>query len=405
MTNTIKKQAILFLILLGVISLLSDFTHEGARSIYGPFLGLIGASAFVISFTSGLGEFLGQALRIVTGVIADKSQKYWLMMFLGYAVNLLAIPFLMFVNASIWQVAVVLILIERVGKAIRAPAKSALASFTTPHLGAGKAFAIQEVLDQIGAFLGPLFAFAVLSLNQGSELNGYQMTFGFLGIFAIVTLVILVVAWKKYPNPEQFETRTVYQGFKGNKAFIWYMIAISFLALGFIDYPLLAFHIESINAFDVTYIPLLYSLAMGVDAVSALVFGSLYDRFGIRALQISTFIAAFSVPVFFLFNGTWAIIVGVVLWGIGMGAQESILKAVVSSIVSKEKRATAYGIFYSVFGVAWFLGSTLIGAVYGYSILAIVIISLVMELLAVVFMFIFAYTQKREKKRLESQPQ
>lgn len=405
MTSNIKKQAILFLVLLGVISLLSDFTHEGARSIYGPFLGLIGASAFVVSFTSGLGEFLGQALRIVTGVIADKSQKYWLMMFLGYAVNLLAIPFLMFVDASIWQVAVVLILIERIGKAIRAPAKSALASFTTSHLGAGKAFAIQEVLDQIGAFLGPFFAFAVLSLNQGSELNGYQMTFGLLGIFAIITLVILVVAWKKYPNPEKFETRTIYQGFKGNKSFIWYMIAISFLALGFIDYPLLAYHIESINAFDVTYIPLLYSLAMGVDAVAALIFGSLYDRFGIRALQISTFIAAFSVPVFFLFNGVWAIIVGVVLWGIGMGAQESILKAVVSSIVSKEKRATAYGVFYSVFGVAWFLGSTLIGAVYGYSILAIVIISLVMELLAVAFMFIFAYTHKREQKRIEGQPQ
>lgn len=105
MTSNIKKQAILFLVLLGVISLLSDFTHEGARSIYGPFLGLIGASAFIVSFTSGLGEFIGQALRIVTGVIADKSQKYWLMMFLGYAINLLAIPLLMFTNASIWQVA------------------------------------------------------------------------------------------------------------------------------------------------------------------------------------------------------------------------------------------------------------------------------------------------------------
>lgn len=401
MTNTIKKQAIIFLVLLGIISLLSDFTHEGARSIYGPFLSLIGASAFIVSFTSGLGEFIGQALRIVTGVIADKSHKYWAMMFLGYAVNLLAIPLLMFVNAAIWQVAIILILLERVGKAIRAPAKSALVSFTTPHLGAGKAFAIQEVLDQIGAFLGPLFAFAVLSLNQGTELNGYQMTFGFLGIFAIATLVILIVAKKKYPNPEKFETRTTFRGFKGNKAFIWYMIAVSFLALGFIDYPLLAFHIEAIGAFDVTYIPLLYSLAMGVDAVAALVFGSLFDKFGIRALQISTFIAAFAVPVFFLFDGIWAIIVGVVLWGIGMGAQESILKAVVSSIVSKEKRATAYGIFYSVFGVAWFLGSTLIGAVYGYSILAIVIISLVMELLAVAFMFVFTYAQKREKEKMD----
>ncbi len=219
MTGTIKKQAIIFLVLLGFISLLSDFTHEGARSIYGPFLSLIGASAFVVSFTSGLGEFIGQGLRIVTGVIADKSQKYWLMMFLGYAVNLLAIPLLMFVNASIWQVAIVLILIERVGKAIRAPAKSALTSFTSQHLGAGKAFAIQEALDQFGAFLGPLFAFAVLSLNQGSELQGYQMVFGFLGIFATATLVILVISWRKYPNPQRFDTRTVFQSIKGSKTF------------------------------------------------------------------------------------------------------------------------------------------------------------------------------------------
>ena len=403
MTSSIKKQAILFLVLLGVISLLSDFTHEGARSIYGPFLGLIGASAFIVSFTSGLGEFIGQALRIVTGVIADKSQKYWLMMFLGYAINLLAIPLLMFTNASIWQVAIVLILLERVGKAIRAPAKSALTSFTTPHLGAGKAFAIQEVLDQIGAFLGPLFAFAVLSLNQGSELQGYQMVFGFLGIFAIATLVILIISWRKYPNPERFETRTVFKGFKGNKAFVWYMVAISFLALGFIDYPLMAFHMESTGVIAVSYIPLLYSLAMGVDALAALLFGHLFDKFGVKSLQISTFIAAFSVPVFFLFSGLWAVIVGVILWGIGMGAQESILKAVISSVVSKEKRATAYGIFYSVFGLAWFLGSTLIGIVYGYSLLIIVIYSLVMELAAVAFLFIFSFIQKREQKCLEEQ--
>jgi len=403
MTSNIKKHAILFLVLLGVISLLSDFTHEGARSIYGHFLSLIGASAFVVSFTSGLGEFIGQALRIVTGVIADKSQKYWLMMFLGYAINLLAIPLLMFTNASIWQVAIVLILLERVGKAIRAPAKSALTSFTTPHLGAGKAFAIQEVLDQIGAFLGPLFAFAVLALNQGSELQGYQMVFGFLGIFAIATLVILIISWRKYPNPERFETRTVFKGFKGNKSFVWYMVAISFLALGFIDYPLMAFHMESTGVIAVSYIPLLYSLAMGVDALAALLFGHLFDKFGVKALQISTFIAAFSVPVFFLFNGLWAVIVGVVLWGIGMGAQESILKAVISSVVSKEKRATAYGIFYSVFGLAWFLGSTLIGIVYGYSLLIIVIYSLVMELAAVAFLFIFSFIQRREQKRLEEQ--
>jgi MFS family permease len=207
---------------------------------------------------------------------------------------------------------------------------------------------------------------------------------------------------EKYPNPEAFDNRTAFSGFKGNKAFIWYMLAVSFLALGFIDYPLMAFHMEATNAIGITYIPLLYSLAMGIDALAALLFGYLFDKYGVRALQISTFIAAFSVPVFFLFNGLWAIIVGLIFWGIGMGAQESILKAVISSIVSKEKRATAYGIFYSVFGLAWFLGSTLIGIVYDFSILAIVIYSFVMEVGAVLLLFVFSRTQKKTQIQKET---
>lgn len=159
---------------------------------------------------------------------------------------------------------------------------------------------------------------------------------------------------------------------------------------------------EATNAIGITYIPLLYSLTMGIDALAALLFGYLFDKYGVRALQISTFIAAFSVPVFFLFNGLWAIIVGFIFWGIGMGAQESILKAVISSIVSKEKRAMAYGIFYSVFGLAWFLGSTLIGIVYDFSILAIVIYSFVMEVGAVLLLFVFSRTQKKTQIQKET---
>lgn len=387
--NKLKSKAFIFLILLGIISLFSDFTHEGARSIYGPFLGLIGASAFVVSFTSGLGEFIGQALRIFTGIIADKTKKYWTMMIVGYSVNLLVIPLLMFVDASIWQVAVILILLERVGKGIRAPAKSALTSFTTQQFGAGKAFAIQEALDQFGAFLGPLFVFLVLNLNKGSEIDGYHLAFGLLGIFAIITLVILVISKIKYPNPDQFEIKTVEKGFKGSEAFIWYMFAISFLALGFIDYPVIAFHIEKVASIDVIYIPLLYSVAMGIDAIAALFFGYLFDKKGVVALQISIAVSMLFAPVIFLVDGTVALIIGIVLWGVGMGAQESILKAVVATVVSKDKRATAYGIFNSVFGLAWFVGSMIIGALYENSIYLVVIFSLIMETIAIILLFIF----------------
>lgn len=395
--NHNKRNAFIFLLLLGFVSLLSDFTHEGARSIYGQFLGLLGASAIVISFTSGLGEFLGQTLRIGTGIIADKTKKYWTMMFIGYAVNLLVIPLLMFVNPSIWQVAIILILVERIGKAIRAPAKSALVSFTAPHLGAGKSFAIQEALDQLGAFLGPLFVFAVLSRNEDSALKGYQMAFGLLGIFAILTLVILAYAKFQFPKPDQFETSQKVSTFKGNKNFIIYMMAISFIALGFIDFPVLAFHIEKINVISVIYVPLIYALAMGVDAIAALLFGYLYDKKGIISLVIAVFVSALIAPVFFLVNTLTNIFIAIILWGIGMGAQESILKAVISSVVSKEKRATAYGIFYSVFGTMWFIGSIINGWLYESNVLGLVLFTSIMEILAIGFLIIYRHQSLKEK--------
>jgi MFS family permease len=343
----------------------------------------------VISFTSGLGEFIGQAFRLVTGPIADKTKKYWLMMFIGYALNLLVIPLLMFVEVSFWQVAIILILLERVGKGIRAPAKSALTSFTAPHLGAGKSFAIQEAMDQFGAFLGPLFVFSVLKLNTGSEFNGYQLAFGLLGIFAIMTLVVLVIAKFKYPHPDTFEKTSTKQSIQGSPSFIYYMVAVGLIAFGFIDYPVLAFHMSQVSLIEVTYIPLLYALAMGVDAIAALVFGYYYDKKGILALIWAIGIGVFMTPVFFLSHHVVGIIIGVILWGIGMGAQESILKAVISSMVSKEKRATAYGIFYTVFGAAWFLGSLLIGLFYEWHVVYVVVFSTLIELLAVILLMIY----------------
>lgn len=396
--SQIKKQAFTFILLLGFISLLSDFTHEGARSIYGPFLGLIGASAFVISLTSGLGEFIGQALRILTGWIADKTKKYWTMMILGYAMNLLVIPLLMFVDANIWQVAIILILFERVGKGIRAPAKSALVSFTTPHLGVGKAFALQEALDQFGAFLGPLFVYAILTIQQGGELAGYQLVFGLLGIFALLTLVILVIAKTKYPNPDHFENNASKPKLSANKQLLLYLVAVMFIALGFIDYPVLAFHMGTLGTIDIVYVPLLYALAMGVDALAALAFGHLYDKKGIISLAVSVAISIAISPIFFLIDGVIATIIAIILWGISMGAQESILKAVIASLVEKDKRATAYGIFYSVFGASWFVGSLIVGALYEYNLVALVLFTASMELVALVLLIIYA-RQKATSKR------
>lgn len=398
-----KKLVLTFIAVLGVISFFSDFTHEGARSIYGQYLKIIGVSAFLISFTSGLGEFIGQALRIVTGIIADKTKKYWLMMIIGYGVNLLAIPLLGLVDNNIWYVAIILILLERVGKAIRSPAKSTLTSFTSDQIGAGKAFAINEALDQFGAFLGPMIVFLVVSNSAKSELSTYQMCFGLLGIIAIMALVLLTIAKSKYPHPENFEKpKTNKGGIKGNKLFIIYMLAISFLALGFIDYPLIAYHFGNVNIIDVAYVPLLYSIAMGVDAIAALLFGYIFDKKGIIVITISTLISAFASPFIFLSNTKFMLVLGIIAWGIGMGAQESILKAVVARIIPKEKRATGYGIFNSVFGLAWFLGSLIVGALYDYSIIFLVVFSVIMELASI---SLIIYFKIKESKQIDTKNQ
>ncbi|MDD4987847.1 MAG: MFS transporter [Candidatus Izemoplasmatales bacterium] len=389
-----QKSALVFLVFLGFISLLSDFTHEGARSIYGSYLGLIGVSAFLISLISGLGEFLGQALRIGTGIIADRTRKYWFMMILGYAINLLAIPLIALTNESIWQVALVLILLERVGKAIRAPAKSALVSFTTPQLGAGKAFAIQEALDQLGAFLGPLFVFAILSVRDQPTITDYQLSFALLGIFAIMTLVLLVIAKRKYPHPDEFETKTLVSGFRSSKTFILYLFAISFIAFGFIDFPVIAFHLDQSGTIPAVMIPLLYAFAMGIDAISALFFGHLFDKIGIKSLIIAIGLSLAFAPLIFLTETRFSIIAGVLFWGVGMGAHESILKSVVALIVSKEKRATAYGIFNSVFGLAWFLGSVTIGLLYEWSLIALVAVSLSAEGIGCLLLLSFIHYKK-----------
>jgi MFS family permease len=168
--------------------------------------------------------------------------------------------------------------------------------------------------------------------------------------------------------------------------------------MGFVDYPVIAYHMDLNQTIAVIYIPLLYSVAMGIDAISALIFGILFDKIGIRSLIISTMIAALTTPFIFLLDTRLALITGIILWGIGMGAQESILKAVVAKMVPKEKRATGYGIFSSVFGLSWFLGSMIIGLLYQYSLLGVVIFAVTAEIISIILLILLMNYQNRVKK-------
>jgi MFS family permease len=391
-SKNMKKRAYTFLVILGIVSLFSDLTYEGARSIVGPYLLLLGTSAATVGFVSGLGEFIGYAFRLVTGYISDKSRRYWLITIIGYAINLFAIPALALApqfGDSGWIYACCLIVAERFGKAIRNPAKTTLASFAATEVGAGRGFALQEVLDQIGAVLGPTVLFLVLTLKGKSEdLGSYATCFLVLGIPAVITLTLVLIARSRYPHPQDFEREAPKsQGDGLKKAYWFYLVGIAFLAMGFADFPLMAFHFAKTKLLAGNLVPILYALAMGVDAAAALFFGSLYDKKGIGSIIIASSVSALFAPFAFLGKTPAMAIVGIMLWGIGMGAQESILKSAVTTLVPKERRGTAFGIFNAGFGAFWFVGSWIMGLLYDKSLLALSLFSLVSQFAALPFFF------------------
>ncbi|WP_282924779.1 MFS transporter [Peptoniphilus genitalis] len=392
------SRAMTFIILFGIVSLFSDMTHEGASSIRGAYLALLGASAGTIGFISGLGELIGYSMRYVFGKITDRTRKYWPMVIFGYILDILAVPALALVGEGGWIAAAALLVIQRMGKAIKKPAKDTIMSFAASQEGVGKSFGIQEMLDQIGAFLGPVFLYLVMLFKtKGTTFEIYRTAFAFLAIPGFITILLLFVTKREFPNPESFEPETKKEEtFVMKKSFIYYIFGISLFAFGFMDYALVIMHIsknlvglggsyENFKFISQETLPLLYAGAMLVDALAALVFGHIYDKKGVRALVISTIISAPFSFFIFGFKSELAILFGLVLWGIGMGAQESILKAAVTSMVPKKNRATGYGIFECSFGIFWFLGSWLLGLIYSASLPLMIGLSILAQLMAIPF--------------------
>lgn len=398
------SNSLIFIILFGIVSLFSDMTHEGASSLRGVYLSLLGASAGTIGFISGLGELVGYSLRYFFGKLTDKTHKYWQMTIFGYVLDILAVPALALVGSDGWIYACGLLVIQRMGKAIKKPAKDTIMSFAASQEGAGKSFAIQEMLDQIGAFLGPFFLYVVMLFKtEGTTFEIYSRCFAYLAIPGAITLILLSYTKKRFPNPEHFEPEPKeYIPFKMKDSFIFYIIGISLFSFGFIDYSLIIMHVSknlnvitgSVGIINMETIPLIYAGAMLVDAISALIFGIMYDRNGVKALVVSTIISAPFSLFIFGFNNIYAVLLGIILWGVGMGAQESILKAAVTSVVPKSSRATGYGIFEMSFGVFWFLGSWLLGVLYDINITSLIIVSMMTQLLSIPFYFKASRTKK-----------
>lgn len=368
-----KKTAMKFIVLVGIVSLFADMTYEGARSITGPFLAILGATGTAVGFIAGFGELIGYGLRLVSGYISDKTGKYWTITVLGYCINLLSVPLLAL--AGRWEIAAVLIVAERMGKAIRNPPRDAMLSHATKSVGRGWGFGLHEALDQIGAVLGPLLVTMVLYLKKG-----YQTSFATLLIPAGLALGVLITARILYPRPRDFEMTSIKIDSKGFPKIFWlYLLGIILIAAGYVDFPLIAYHFKKLSIASDNWIPIFYAVAMGIDAISALIFGRLFDRIGISILIVVSLLSSLFSPLVF-FGGFYLALLGMAIWGIGMGAQESIMRAAVANMVHPDKRGSAYGIFNTGYGLFWFLGSALMGILYDVSIPFLVAFSVVMQI-------------------------
>ena len=382
------------------MSFFADFTYEGARSILGPYLAVLGASGTAVGVVAGLGELAGYGLRFVSGRLADRTRQFWPITIFGYVVQMCAVPALAL--AGSWPAAATLLVAERAGRAVRNPPRDVMLSHAGREMGGyGWAFGLHEALDQFGALTGPLVIAWLLARRAGGTPSlGYapgggaagadfRPAFAMLLLPALCTLALLAAARILYPRPAELESRRAPHPAvedaapAGEPRVFWlYLAGAALVGAGFADFALVAYHFQKTASVTGSWVPVFYAVAMGVGGAGSLLFGRWFDRYGLRVLIPLTFLSAAFAPLVF-FGGFRVALAGAALWGLGMGVHESIVPAAVAPMVPLERRASAYGLFTAGYGFAWFLGSALLGFLYDRSLTLVVAACIVLQFAAI----------------------
>ena len=390
-TVLFDSPAFRFVLTMGIVNLFSDTTYEGGGSINGPFLGTLGASAAAIAIIAGTGEFLGYSLRSVAGYVADRSERYWLITFIGYAINLLAVPAMAL--AGTWQIAAALVLAERIGRALRKPTVESMLSYTTGQLGKGWVYAVNTALDETGATIGPLIVAAVLLLK-----GSYQTAYALLLVSSALALASLAVARIGFPLPARLEQGDTATPKRFARSYWLYMAAGTCFAAGLMSYELISYYLTSTGMVSKDWAPVLLAFATGCGVVASLVLGKLYDRFGAPVVVVAVLLSSLFAPLVFV-GSFGAVLIAMPLWGIGYATQDTLLKAIIAGELPEGKRSLAFGLFYTAYGVGWLVGSTATGLLYGHSRLALVAFVVAAQLISVPIFMWAAASSRRASRR------
>lgn len=393
----VRKQrtvAIVFVMMLGLVSLLADVAIEGTKSVMGSYLAILGASAAVVGIVSGLAELVGFSLRIVFGWLMDETGKYWTFVFIGYGINIVAVPALAL--AGNWEAAVCLMMLERVGRAVRSPARDAMLSHAGKTVGRGWSYGVQEALSSVGGMIGPIIVVVVMLLG-----GDYRLGFEILLLPCVLAVVVLFQARKIDPHPGDIKGHCPVKEKKRkfSKTYWIFLMAGALIAAGYADFPMISYHISTVTTVSQGWIPILYALSMASSALAALVFGRMYDKIGIMPLVAMAAVIPFFAPLVFT-SDMAAVTAGMLLYGVGFGAQDSAMRAMVADISPHCRRGMAFGCYNTAFGLSWFLGSAAMGVLYDVSLPSMIMMSMVLQFAAIPLFLLVMREEMRTKHLL-----
>jgi len=379
----------------GLVSLFADMVYEGMRAMSGPLLGSLGASALTVGIITGLGEGVALVLRLATGAWADQSGRHWRLTVVGYGLTAVSVPLLAltpFLGVAGLAVATTLILLERTGKAIRSPAKSALLAGMATSTGRGAGFGVHKALDQVGAFAGPLLLAGVAAAT-GLLWPGFALL-AVPGLLAQLRRRAPIATRTRQQGDEEAAapSRTALAAVRAAafgsdlpRPFHVFSLACALMTAGLMTFGVMSFRFVEDGLMTAAVVPLVYALAMAVEAVAALVTGRLFDRRGGRVLLgVPVLVAA--VPLLVFADRLWVVLGGVVVWGLATGVLDSTVKAYVADLVPSSRRATAYGVFAAVQGLGAIGGGVLAGALVTDHVPVLAVTIAVLQVLAVVLL-------------------
>lgn len=377
----------------GVVSLAADMVYEGARSVTGPLLASLGATAVVVGLVTGLGEAVALVLRLFSGRLADRTGRYWGLTLAGYALTAVCVPLLAvtpFLGGAGLAVAVVLVLAERTGKAVRSPAKSALLATAAAQVGMGRGLGVHKALDQVGAFAGPLVVAGVAALT-----GALWPALAVLVVPGGIAMALLLVVRRRVGDPRSATSPSA----PGSPApppvlttrlpapFWWFAGSSAAATAGLVTFGVISFHLTRAQVLPVAAVPVVYAGAMAVGALAALATGWAYDRVAGRVLLVLPVLVVL-VPVLAFSDAAGPAVAGVLVWGAAVGVQDSTVKALVADLVPAGRRAGAYGSFAAVQGAAAVLGGAGAGWLYERSLPALVALVALTQVVSLVLLLV-----------------